>query len=108
MVVELAEEMANAALDVMHCSRRAIADKLTSQDGINAPSNSNSAAHGAAGTANGDDPLRDLTEGLFFSEAATAGAARDLTLAAGRGVVASARARLPRGTGMPFFPPFRK
>jgi hypothetical protein len=74
----------------------------------NSNSNSNSAAHGAAGTANGDDPLRDLTEELFFSEAASAGAARDLTLAAGRGVVASARARLPRGTGMPFFPPFRK
>ena len=74
----------------------------------NGNSNSNSAAHGAAGTANGDDPLRDLTEELFFSEAASAGAARDLTLAAGRGVVASARARLPRGTGMPFFPPFRK
>ena len=31
MLVELAEEMANAALNMMHCTRRAIADKLTSQ-----------------------------------------------------------------------------
>eukprot|EP00966_Prymnesium_polylepis_P007183 165724-Prymnesium_polylepis.1 len=36
MVVNLAERMANAGLAAMHDSRRAIADKLTSQDGANA------------------------------------------------------------------------
>lgn len=36
MVVALAEKMANAALFAMRDPRRAIADKLTSQDGINA------------------------------------------------------------------------
>ena len=65
MVVELAEEMANAALDVMHCSRRAIADKLTSQDGINAPNNSNSAAvHAATKAAH---VINDLVESNFGS-----------------------------------------
>jgi superoxide dismutase len=36
MVVALAEKMANAALYAMRDPRRAIADKLTSQDGVNA------------------------------------------------------------------------
>lgn len=36
MVVALAEKMANGALVAMRDSRRAIADKLTSQDGANA------------------------------------------------------------------------
>ena len=35
--IALAERMANAALVAMHDTRRAIADKLTSQDGVNAP-----------------------------------------------------------------------
>ena len=39
MVVKLAEVMANAGLAAMHDSRRAIADKLTSQDGANAVGN---------------------------------------------------------------------
>lgn len=37
MTVALAEKMATAALTAMHDSKRAIADKLTSQDGMNAP-----------------------------------------------------------------------
>lgn len=37
MTVTLAEKMATAALTAMHDAKRAIADKLTSQDGINAP-----------------------------------------------------------------------
>ena len=49
----------------MHCSRRAIADKLTSQDGINAPSNSNSAAMHAATKA--AHVINDLVESNFGS-----------------------------------------
>ena len=37
MTVALAEKMATAALTAMHDTKRAIADKLTSQDGANAP-----------------------------------------------------------------------
>ena len=63
MVVELAEQMANAALDVMHSTRRAIADKLTSQDGINAPGKS-AAVHAATKTAH---VINDLVESNFGS-----------------------------------------
>ena len=38
-VVELAERMANAGLAAMRDTRRAIADKLTSQDGVNSAAN---------------------------------------------------------------------
>ena len=37
MTVQLAEEMAGAGLAAMRDARRAIADKLSSQDGVNAP-----------------------------------------------------------------------
>ncbi|MDC0525801.1 hypothetical protein OAO87_02285 [bacterium] len=37
MTVALAEKMATAALTAMHDAKRAIADKLTSQDGVNTP-----------------------------------------------------------------------
>jgi hypothetical protein len=63
MVVELAEQMANAALNVMHCTRRAIADKLMSQDGINAPGNS-AAVHTATMAAH---VINDLVESNFGS-----------------------------------------
>ena len=63
MVVELAEQMANAALNVMHCTRRAIADKLTSQEGINAPGNS-AAVHTATKAAH---VINDLVESNFGS-----------------------------------------
>ena len=63
MAVELAEQMANAALEIMHCSRRAIADKLTSQDGINAPGKS-AAVHAATRSAH---VINDLVESNFGS-----------------------------------------
>eukprot|EP00966_Prymnesium_polylepis_P220392 5098252-Prymnesium_polylepis.1 len=49
MVVKLAERMANAGLAAMHDPRRAIADKLTSQDGVRSVGNLGAAAKHSEG-----------------------------------------------------------